>query len=181
MLLSINVPIKLINILLYCISSSQMTILINGNPTYFFEPTCGVRQGDLISPYLFILGMGFLSLLINRQTKLGIWKPIPISANGPFITHSLFDDAIFLFVEASLDNASCIKNVLDVFTSHNGHKINSSKSKIFLSNHCFPSPCNQICDFLSIPQTKNLENYLGFPLMTKTPKHSDFSSTTFPS
>lgn len=181
MLLSINVPIKLINILLNCISSSQMAILINGNPTYFFEPTCGVRQGDLISPYLFILGMRFLSLLINRQTKLGFWKPIPISANGPFITHSLFDDAIFLFVEASLDNASCIKNVLDVFTSHNGLKINSSKSKIFLSNHCFPSPCNQICDFLSIPQTKNLENYLGFPLMTKTPKHSDFSSTTLSS
>lgn len=71
MLLPINVPIKLINILLNCISSSQMAILINGNPTYFFKPTYGVRQGDLISPYLFILRMRFLSLLINRQTELG--------------------------------------------------------------------------------------------------------------
>lgn len=109
MLHSINLPPKLIKIILSCISSSQLAILINGQPTNFFEPTRGVRQGDPLSSYLFILGMKFLSLLIYHNISSGNWTPISLSSNGPSISHTLFADDVFLFAESTESNVLSIK------------------------------------------------------------------------
>ena len=55
----------------WCISTASFSILINGSPTGFFQSTRGLRQGDPISPYLFVLGMEALSCLINRAVRGG--------------------------------------------------------------------------------------------------------------
>lgn len=127
MLYTINVPPKLIRIILSCLTTSNLAILVNSQPTNFFQPSLGVKQGDHLSPYLFILGIEFLSLLIHNQVANKNWHLIPITPTGPYISHTLFADDVFLFAEASISSAKTISNVIDDFTYYSGLHINYTK------------------------------------------------------
>lgn len=83
--------------------SSSMTVLWNGDRLEPFQPSRGVRQGDGLCPYLFVLYIEHLAHLIRHSSSNGTWKPLPVSRRGPLLTHSMFVDDTVLFVEA-LDN-----------------------------------------------------------------------------
>jgi hypothetical protein len=67
-----------INWIRICVSSTSFSILINGSPFGFFTPSRGLRQGDPLSPFLFILGTEALSRMFHQQESLGILKGIRI-------------------------------------------------------------------------------------------------------
>lgn len=69
----------------------------------WFNPGRGVRQGDSISSYLFVLCMERLGHLIHAAVNDGSWKAVRLSRNGPLISHLFFADDLVLFVEASID------------------------------------------------------------------------------
>ncbi|KAH1040586.1 hypothetical protein J1N35_042329 [Gossypium stocksii] len=73
------------NLILDCISSSTLSAL-NGEQLPMVEPSRGIRQGDLLSPYLFITCMEFLSLQIHKACEEKKWKPIRASRSGPNIS-----------------------------------------------------------------------------------------------
>jgi len=81
-----NASIKLI---MHCVSSPSYSILWNGNKLPSFKPTHGLRQGDPLSPYLFIICMEKLFVAINSAVNQGDWDPIQITNGGPQISHLL--------------------------------------------------------------------------------------------
>ena len=97
------------NLIWHCISSVSMDILWNGDRTGDFFPTRGIRQGDPLSPYLFVICIERLSHLIQAAVDEGFWKPITLSRDGPPITHLCFADDLFIFAEASMDQVEVIK------------------------------------------------------------------------
>ncbi|GKV21615.1 hypothetical protein SLEP1_g31576 [Rubroshorea leprosula] len=67
-------PHRVIDLIMSCISTSHITILVNGGKTEKLTPSRGIRQGDPLSPYLFILCMEFLSIKISGDMARGLWK-----------------------------------------------------------------------------------------------------------
>ena len=90
----------------WCISTASFSILINGSPAGFFPSSRGLRQGDPLFPYLFVIGMEALSCMINRAVdgnyisgrRVAIGRGEDMS-----ISHLLYADDTLIFCEANLD------------------------------------------------------------------------------
>ncbi|KAL5551046.1 hypothetical protein UlMin_001222 [Ulmus minor] len=88
-----------------CCTTVRMTLILNGSPFNLFKPKRSLRQGDPISPYLFILCMEVLSRLINRKDEEGLIKGFYLSRHTPVINHLFFADNVFLLGKCSINEA----------------------------------------------------------------------------
>ena len=122
-----------IELVMSCISSTSTTLLFNGSQLETFNPSKGLRQGDPISPYIFILCMEFLSSLINKKCEDGNWVKVKASCGGPGFSHSFFTNDLLLYAKADCGNCEATVDVLEEFCVLTGQKISKAKSKVFFS------------------------------------------------
>ena len=113
-----------------CLHSSHTSILINGNPTDEFKISKGVRQGDPLSPFLFIMAMEGLSVTMRAACQAGVFQGIQLPHRGPLISHLLYaDDALFVG-EWSKHSIKNLARILRCFHVASGLKVNFNKSKV---------------------------------------------------
>ncbi|PKI32706.1 hypothetical protein CRG98_046903 [Punica granatum] len=86
-----------------------MSVLINGSPHGYFSPKRGLRQGDPIFPYLFIISMEILSRLLYKAEAQGAIRGIQISRCAPKISHLMFADDLFILSRETLTDTNNIK------------------------------------------------------------------------
>lgn len=85
-----------INWILALIKSSRFSILVNGAPSAPFTPTWGIRQGDPLSPFLFVILMEGLSRIIAKKKVEGSIKGLQLIRSIPATTHQQFVDDTML-------------------------------------------------------------------------------------
>ncbi|XP_057432083.1 uncharacterized protein LOC130724829 [Lotus japonicus] len=90
-----------VKLIMWIATNSKLSILWNGTRLDSFAPSRGLRQGDPMSPYLFLLCMEILSLHIHELVQQGLWKPIHLARNSTRLSHLLFAYDIVLFAHAS--------------------------------------------------------------------------------
>ncbi|XP_031116716.1 uncharacterized protein LOC116020380 [Ipomoea triloba] len=112
-----------------CVCTSRLAVACNGQTSDWFKPKRGIRQGDPISPILFVLCIERLSHLIENAVDKGTWKGLKITRKGPILSHLFFADDLVLFGEASMHQASVIKKCLEEFCSMSGQR---NQSRIIL-------------------------------------------------
>ncbi|GKA94298.1 RNA-directed DNA polymerase, eukaryota, reverse transcriptase zinc-binding domain protein [Tanacetum coccineum] len=112
-----------------CLKSSRGSILINGSPTEEFQFFKGLKQGDPISPFLFILIMESLHLSFQRVVDVGMFSGIKL-IQSMNISHMFYADDVVFVGKWSDRNINTLIHVLECFYRASGLRMNISKSKI---------------------------------------------------
>ncbi|RVX14050.1 LINE-1 retrotransposable element ORF2 protein [Vitis vinifera] len=117
----------------WCISTARFSVMVNGTPVGFFPSSKGLRQGDPLSPYLFVMGMEVLSVLIRRAMEGGFISGCKIQRNrgrAVHIAHLLFADDTIVFCEAKKEYLTNLSWILFWFEAASELKINLAKSEV---------------------------------------------------
>ena len=79
------------------------------------QPSRGIRQGDPLSPYIFILCIDFLGQLIEGKCREKLWNSVKASRNGSSFSHLFFANDLALFAKANQANCTAIREVMNIF------------------------------------------------------------------
>eukprot|EP00253_Pinus_taeda_P028693 PITA_28693 len=149
--------------ILALIKSPIYSILVNGAPSIPFNPMRGIRQGDPLSPFLFVILMEGLSRTIAKKKAEGTIKGLQPIRSLPATTHQQFVDDTMLHGSPTVKEAVSYRDILDLFSQASGMEINFSKSTIFFFNThlAVQTHLSQLLGFRigSLPS-----RYLGVPL-----------------
>nr|KYP40981.1 Putative ribonuclease H protein At1g65750 family [Cajanus cajan] len=146
----------------------------NGSTLPSFVPSRGLRQGDPLSPYLFVFCMERLALRISELLQMGHWKSIQLSPGGLPLSHLLFADDILLFCQATEDQARLVASTLEEFSWSSGLRVNLTKSKFVSSRRVSHRRIDALEGLLGIGHTAQIGKYLGVPMTHGQPRCADF-------
>ena len=169
---ALAIPESYIRLVSECLSTASFSVSINGALGGFFNNSKGIRQGDPMSPYLFVLAMECLSRLLASRFETGIIGYHPRTENVA-ISHLMFADDVMIFFDGSSNSLHGIAECLDDFASWSGLSMNATKTELFtagldqtessaLMGYGFPSGSFPI-------------RYLGLPLMSRKLKISEYA------
>ena len=134
-----------------CIKSVSYSILLNGVPGRTIKPSRGLRQGDPLSPYLFLLCAIGLQGLLHKAESDGAIRGVSICRNGPRVSHLFFADDSVLFCHAKEAECQVILDLLSVYERGSGQKINKDKTNIFFSSNTHHDVQVRIQHLLGVP------------------------------
>jgi hypothetical protein len=149
-------------------------VLLNGVPGRRFHCRRGVRQGDPLSPLLFVLAADLLQSIVNKAKDCGtLMLPLPNACGADFPVIQYADDTI-LILEACPRQLFFLKAMLNSFADSTGLHVNYHKANIYpinVSNQKLAILANMFHYKVGVmPFT-----YLGLPLGLKTPTWERFS------
>ncbi|XP_074316673.1 uncharacterized protein LOC141652948 [Silene latifolia] len=160
---SLNLPSSMVHLIMSTIETVTYDILINGAPMEKFEPRCGIRQGDPLSPYIFALCTEVLSQMIVYAQDGTFIKGIKICKNGPEISHLLFADDSLFFIRGDFGDLDFLMNIIDEYCVASGQCINTDKSSILFSPNCSLMTVKKCLTEYNFAPKHDLGKYLGLP------------------
>src|SRR5438132_14093753 len=127
---------KWIRWIMSCVTTVRYCVRFNGVLSEPFSPTRGLRQGDPLSPYLFLFIADGLSNILQKFSMEGRIQPIKVCRRAPGVSHLLFGDDSLLFFKATPDQARSVKEVLHMYAMCTGQLINPTKCSMLFSDFC---------------------------------------------
>ena len=164
-----------VHLMMACITSASYSVLINGQPHEHITPTRGLRQGDPLSPYLFLMCTEGLHGLINKAAIDGSICGVSLCRNGPKLTHLLFADDSLIFCRAKEEECQTLLEVLAKYERASGQQINRAKTTLFFSKSTFEEVQGVIKDMLGVNIVRQYEKYLGLTSLVGRRKKESFT------
>jgi hypothetical protein len=157
---------KFLDWLALLLSTASTRVLLNGCPGPPIWHRRGLRQGDPLSPQLFVLAVDTLGRLIKHAADAGILRALHTSRPIPVV--SLYADDVVLFCHPSASDINAIKAILQLFGQASGLQVNYTKSSATLLN-CDAEAAALVTDTLGSPVADLPLTYLGIPLTLRRP------------
>lgn len=147
-----------------CITGSMVSVKVNGALEGYFNCKSGLKQGDPLSPYLFVLAMEALTACLNLETGRGNFK-FHSRTKDAEITHLIFADDVMLFSYGDNESVAALISALELFSSISGLHMNAAKCLTFFGN--VPSGVQDFTLAVSKFNRGSLPvSYLGLPLIS---------------
>ncbi|KAL0287559.1 UNVERIFIED_CONTAM: hypothetical protein Sradi_7122000 [Sesamum radiatum] len=147
-----------------CVTTACFSLSINGSIYGFFPSSRGLRQGDPISPYLFVLVMEIWHTLLRYRVQHAPYFQYHWKCKDLGILNLCFADDVLLFCKANLQSIQVFKDTLAEFADLSGLKINPIKSQVILSRAATQEK-QRILDLLGFQEGSLPVKYLGVPLI----------------
>ncbi|XP_018473851.2 uncharacterized protein LOC108845081 [Raphanus sativus] len=161
----LHLPDILISWLKACVCTPHFTIGYNGMVQGYFKGKRGLRQGDPLSPYLFVIAMNILSLMLNKaaaEQKIKYHERCSTSK----LTHLCFADDLLIFIDGSLESVQNVMQVLHEFELRSGLAVSVHKTSFFASG-LSTQEIDTIKASTGMPYASLPVRYLGVPLCTR--------------
>uniref|UniRef100_A0A8R7V269 Reverse transcriptase domain-containing protein n=1 Tax=Triticum urartu TaxID=4572 RepID=A0A8R7V269_TRIUA len=165
---------KWITWIMVCVRSVRYTVKFNGELLECFTPTRGLRQGDPLSPYLFLFVAEGLTRIMRKEVEEGPITPIKVARGSPGISNLLFADDSMLFFRASVEQAKVIRSALDRFQSGIGQLLSTSKCSVLFSERCPSNIQTEVKNILLVETSTFESKYLGLPTPEGRMKDENF-------
>ncbi|XP_062094182.1 uncharacterized protein LOC133800245 [Humulus lupulus] len=156
-----------------CVSTSTFSLLLNGAKAGNLTPSRGLRQGDPLSPALFIIATDVLSRLLLRAESQRKIYGVKVARRGNPITHLLFVDDIVLFGKVFEREAQNLMECLDIFCSSSGERVSKPKFAVHFSKSVPNAKRMALAEFLQMPRVKGECPHLGLPLLASRSRAKD--------
>lgn len=159
-----------------CVTSVSYSYLINGAAQGRVHPSRGIRQGDPLSPYLFILCTEVLSGLCKKAQLRGDVVGVKVARNSPAINHLIFADDTMFFSRTDPRSCDTLVAILRRYEEASGQFINLDKSTITFSAKTPGITKRQVREQLQIRGEGGMGRYLGLPENFSRKKRDIFAS-----
>ncbi|CAA7037615.1 unnamed protein product [Microthlaspi erraticum] len=146
-----------------CITSVKYKVLINGQPRGQITPHRGLRQGDPLSPYLFILCAEILITNLKKAEEMKRITGLKVARASPAVSHLLFADDSLFFCRATSEESRVLLQILKEYEVTSGQQINFAKSSVQFGHTVDTGVRAEIHQILGIGNVGGMGQYLGIP------------------
>jgi hypothetical protein len=156
---------KWISWISFCISSARFSVLVNGTPAGFFSSSRGLRQGDPLSPLLFVIVMEALSKMLSIAVDRGLLSGFSVGSRpseAVLISHLLFADDTLVFCGAIPEHLRYLRVLFFCFEAVSGLKVNLAKSELVPVGNV--DNVEGLADIMGCGVSSLPMKYLGLPL-----------------
>ncbi|XP_060967984.1 uncharacterized protein LOC133035777 [Cannabis sativa] len=171
----LNFPVHFVSLIFKCLSSAAISFSVNGVISEPIKPIKGLRQGDPLSPYLFILCSEGLSAILSNYQRRGLLRGLAIARNAPSISHLLFADDSILFCSADPTSCAALNQALTLYSKASGQMINFGKSSILFSPNTHSGIKDLFFSTFHLEDRPFITKYLGLPQCLSRSKYPAFS------
>jgi len=157
-----------------CVTTVSYKVKLNGDYSEQIIPQRGLRQGDPLSPYLFIICAEEFSALIRKAEEKGDIVGIQVCQGACPVSHPFFADDTLILLKATTKGARSLQHILELYEEVSGQMINKDKTSIMFSPNTPQQIRNLILSELGITSIANNEKYLGLPVYIGKSKKRTF-------
>lgn len=163
LLLKMGFAEKWVSWIRWCVSSVSYQVLLNGEPKGHVQPSRGLRQGDPLSPFLFILLTEALISQLRAAEEEGRITGLKIARASPALSHLLFADDSLFFCKADIQQCAELSWIINLYGRASGQQLNPAKSSILFGNKVSHEVKRDIKQTLGIHKEGGMGMYLGLP------------------